>query len=120
MAEYSGRVKAGNLYGTLEMLVLQTLRDGGPLHGLQIVDRIRELSQRHLQVEVGALYPALHRLHHQGLVEGEWQISEKRRRAKFYDISPQGRAALQEEILSWTEHTQAVRDVLGLKEEESA
>lgn len=116
MAEHTGRVKAGNLYGTLEMLILQTLQQGGPLHGLQIAARIQERSQQHLQIEVGALYPALHRLQHQGLVEGEWQISEKRRRAKFYGISPKGSEALREEIRSWTEHTQAVRGVLGLEE----
>lgn len=110
-------VEAGNLYGSLEMLILKALHQSGPLHGLQIIDQIRDRSRRHFRIEVGALYPALHRLRFQELVEAEWRISEKGRRAKFYDITPTGVAALEEEIESWLRHTKAVAGLLGLSEE---
>ena len=67
-------------------------------------------------MEEGALYPALHRLERQGLVEGEWQISEKRRRARFYEITTAGKKALRAELKNWIEHTEAVGKVLGLRE----
>ena len=85
-------VQAGSLYGTLNLLVLRTLSAGEPLHGLEIQRRIRDVSREVLQIEVGALYPALHRLERDGLVTSEWGISERRRRAKFYLITEKGRA----------------------------
>ena len=65
-------------------------------------------------MEQGSLYPALHRLARQGLIEGEWRISAKRRRARFYDITSEGSKALRQEIKQWVKHTGAVNKVLGL------
>jgi PadR family transcriptional regulator len=112
----SGRAGPGALYGTLEMMILQTLSDAGPLHGLNIARRIEEVSDAFLRVEEGAMYPALHRLQRQGLIEGEWRISDKRRRARFYDITAAGKRALRTEVTDWVRHTEAVNKVLGLRE----
>ena len=114
MKPSDGRAGAGALYGTLEAMILKTLTDGGPLHGLQIADRIRARSGDLLRIEEGALYPALHRLQRLGFVEGEWRISDKRRRARFYDITPAGQQALTAELAAWQRHSEAVNKVLGL------
>ncbi len=106
----------GALYGTLEVMILNTLSDHGALHGLEIARRIEERSDAFLHVEEGALYPALHRLKRRGLIDGEWRISDKRRRARFYEITPRGKEALEEEVQTWLRHTNAVNKVLGLKE----
>ena len=108
-------IDSDTLYGTMNLLVLQALRDG-PLHGLAVSRRIETSSNGTLHVEEGALYPALHRLRRQGLIEGEWRISEKRRRARFYDITQAGVGALRNEIENWLRHTDAVSKVLGLSE----
>ncbi len=115
MTDDKGRVGAGTLYGTLDVMILKTLSDGGPLHGLSVARHIEEISDAFLRVEEGAMYPALHRLQRQGLVEGEWRISDKRRRARFYDLTPEGRKALAAELNDWVRHTDAVNKVLGLK-----
>lgn len=104
----------GAIYGTLDALVLRTLQADGPLHGLEIARLIERRSEDVLQVDEGALYPALHRLQRRGLIEGEWQISEKRRRARFYHITERGRRALEEELESWRRHTAAIGKVLGI------
>lgn len=104
----------GSLYGTLEVMILRTLKTSGPLHGLEIARLIQKTSSDVLHIEEGALYPALHRLKRQGLIAGEWRISEKRRRARFYDITTEGKTALRNEIKQWQKHTEAVNKVLGL------
>ncbi len=116
MTNSDGRAGAGALYGTLEMMILKTLADGGPLHGLQIATLIKERSEDLLKVEEGALYPALHRLKRQELIEGEWRISDKRRRARFYDLTPRGHVALEAELATWSRHARAVNKVLGVEE----
>ena len=116
MTNRERKAGAGALYGTLEVLILNTLKSSGVLHGLEVARLIQERSQDILQVEEGALYPALHRLERQGLVEGEWQISEKRRRARFYEITTAGKKALRTELKNWIQHTEAVGKVLGLRE----
>ena len=90
------------------MLILKTLRHGGAMHGLEIADRIASLTAERIRVEVGALYPALHRLERRGLLEGEWRKSDRGRRAKFYDLTAAGDEVLAEEIQSWREHTRAI------------
>ncbi len=115
MTAEQARVGAGAMYGTLDVMILKTLSDGGPLHGLSLARRIEEISDAFLQVEEGAMYPALHRLQRQGLIEGEWRISDKRRRARFYDLTAAGRKALAAELDDWVRHTSAVNKVLGLK-----
>jgi transcriptional regulator len=116
MKYVEGKAGPGALYGTLEVMVLNTLSERGPLHGLEIATIIEERSGELLQVEEGALYPALHRLKRQGFIEGEWRISDKRRRARFYEITDLGRNALQEERDRWVARTAAVNKVLGLEE----
>ena len=108
-----GKVDSDTLYGTLNLLVLGALEDG-TLHGLAIARKIREEAKEVLSVEEGALYPALHRLERDGLVEGSWGISGTRRRAKFYDLTKAGRSALQRERARWVRHTSAVASVLRL------
>ncbi len=114
MAPDIPRPRTSPLYGSLDLLILNVLRRDGPLHGLEIADRIRDRSDDHLKIEEGALYPALHRLQRQGLLLNEWRVSDKGRRAKFYDLSPSGTVALEEEIEQWRSHTRAVGLVLDL------
>jgi transcriptional regulator len=106
----------GAIYGSLDTLVLRTLDRTGPMHGLEIAQDIEARSEDVLNIDEGALYPSLHRLQQRGLIEGEWQISAKRRRAKFYEITDEGREALRAEVESWQKHTAAIGRVLGLEE----
>lgn len=108
------RVFSGSLYGTLNLLVLQTVAEGGSAHGLEIARRIRDRSEDGLKLEEGALYPALHRLEREGLLEGEWGRSESNRRAKYYALTPAGRERLEGEVRSWLRHTAAVCKVLDV------
>ncbi len=108
------RIDSGSLYGTLNLLVLRAA-DEGPLHGLAIARRIQADSDDVLQVEEGALYPALHRLERDGLLAAEWGVSENNRRARFYRLTPQGRAELEAEVARWTAHAGAVARVLGVE-----
>src|SRR6202050_4882522 len=92
---------AGELIqGTLEMLVLKALARG-PLHGYAVVEWIQQTSQQVLKVEEGALYPALHRLELRGLLQAEWGASENNRRAKFYQLTTEGKKRLNAESQSW-------------------
>ena len=103
---------ADSIYGTLNLLILRTL-DVGPVHGLGIKDAIAELTSGAIIVEVGALYPALHRLHRDGLVEAEWGRSDKGRRAKLYTLADKGRVSLEAEMRAWRRHVDAVSAVVG-------
>jgi transcriptional regulator len=107
------KVEADTLYGTLSLLVLQTIA-AGPLHGLEISRRIHEQAGEALKIDEGALYPALHRLERDGLVEGEWGVSEKRRRAKFYRLTERGAQRLRHDVQRWVRHANAVASVLGV------
>ncbi len=99
------------LQGTLDLLILQTLRDGSE-HGWAISQRIQERSQGVLEVNQGSLYPALHRLEQRGVLESEWSTSDNNRRAKFYRLTRAGRAALAAEMASWRRYVGAVELVL--------
>lgn len=104
---------AGNLYtGTLDLLILRTL-EREPLHGYGIALWIRNRTEGVLEVEQGALYPALHRLNRRGWIRGEWGETETGRRARFYALTGKGRNALRKETARWDEHAQAVYAVLG-------
>ena len=105
-------IDSTSLYGTLNLLVLGTLRHG-PLHGLAIARAIQRRSAEVLSVEEGALYPALHRLERDGLLASEWGTSENNRRAKFYRLTPAGSAHLEKESSRWLRHIGGVREVLG-------
>ncbi len=95
------------LPGTLDLLVLKAV-SLGKLHGYGVLLRIEQISGGALQIQQGALYPALYRLEHQGLIESEWGVSENNRRAKFYRLTPAGRARLSEEVVSWNRLADAI------------
>jgi PadR family transcriptional regulator, regulatory protein PadR len=88
------------LPGTLDLLILKAV-SLGRLHGYGVLLRIEQISDGALQIQQGALYPALYRLEHQGLIESEWGTSENNRRAKFYRLTASGRRRLGEEVASW-------------------
>jgi len=100
------------LQGTLDLLILRTL-SGGAKHGYQIARAIKESSQDVLHVEEGALYPALHRIEGRGWIEASWGVSENNRRAKFYELTDEGRAALEAQAQSWEEYVTAVGRVMS-------
>lgn len=106
------RIDSTSLYGTLNLLVLRALVEG-PLHGLAIMRAIIAGSGEALQVEEGALYPALHRLERDGLLAAEWGRSENNRRARFYRLTRKGRRELERETGRWVRHTEAVARLLG-------
>jgi transcriptional regulator len=115
------RRKGGRgFYGEIEILILKTLSHGNPMHGLAIIDAVRETSDDSLEIEDAALYPALHRLDRKGMLKGEWRISDKRRRAKFYEITAVGHEQLQRALEEWTAHTKAMGKVLDIVPEDLA
>jgi PadR family transcriptional regulator PadR len=101
------------LQGTLDLLILKTLAVTGPNHGYGIVRRIQQVTEDVLCVEEGSLYPALHRLAKQGCLDHEWRASENNRRAKFYRLTPRGRAQLRTEQSHWSRLSGAIDKVLG-------
>lgn len=104
-------INASRLYGTLNLLLLRALEDGD-LHGLDIRRRIEALAGAAVKIEEGALYPALHRLERDGLVDATWGMSDRRRRAKFYRLTKKGRKRLERETADWKEHVRAVARVV--------
>ena len=98
------------LQGTLDLLVLRTLRFG-PAHGHAIAKHIQRTSEE-LTIETGSLYPALHRLEAQGLVRAEWQHCHKGKRARYYRLTPAGRRHLTAEQSRWERFVRAVGRVL--------
>ncbi|HEY0970343.1 MAG TPA: PadR family transcriptional regulator [Gemmatimonadales bacterium] len=101
------------LQGTVDMLILKTLTLG-PLHGWAISHHVRQTSREVLQLNQGALYPALHRLEERGWVTAEWGVSENNRRARFYTLTAEGRAQLVAETHGWLEYVRAVQLVMQL------
>jgi transcriptional regulator len=102
------RNEAGELLqGTLEVLVLKALARGA-MHGYGIAEWVHQTSHQLLKVEEGALYPALHRLELRGLLKAKWGASENNRRAKFYELTADGRRRLEAETQRWTRLSAAV------------
>jgi transcriptional regulator len=99
------------LRGTLDLLVLRTLR-GGSSHGYAIAKAIRAVTDDVLSVEEGSLYPSLYRMEKRGWIQAEWGITDTKRRAKFYSLTRAGRAQLTAEESSWGQFTAAVGKVL--------
>jgi len=97
--------------GTLDLLILKTLALQ-PMHGWGIAQRIRQVSKEVLQVNQGALYPALHRLEQQGWIRAKWGESESNRRAKFYSLTPDGAKYLRRERAQWKRLSLAIELVL--------
>ena len=95
------------IQGTLDLLILRTL-SLEPRHGWAIAKRIEQVSNAALQITQGALYPALHRLEHQGWIRAKWRTSETGREAKFYELTRGGRAQLEKELVQWERLSNAV------------
>jgi transcriptional regulator len=107
---YQNRIEL--LQGTLDMLILQTLR-WGPQHGYGIGNAIRANSGDVLRVETGSLYPALHRLEKQGWVASEWKPTEAGQRAKFYRLTASGKRHLTTERSRWSQLTAAIAGAMN-------
>jgi PadR family transcriptional regulator PadR len=107
------------LQGTLDVLILKTL-SWGPLHGYAIARFIKRATGEVLQIEEGALYPALHRMERRGWIESDWGVSENNRRAKYYQLKPKGRKALRDETSTWHRYVEAVGMLLQLERPEPA
>jgi len=101
------------LPGTLDLLILRTLQTQ-PLHGWAISERIQQISEDVLQINQGSLYPALHRLEHQGWIEAEWAVSELGRRAKYYQLTTAGKKQLAVETGEWERMATAIGRVMKL------
>ena len=99
------------MQGTLDVLVLRTLA-WGTLHGYAISRWIRDRTDGTLEIEDAPLYKALHRLERLGYVEADWGLSENKRRARYYRLTPAGRAALSQKESAWRRYAAAVFRVL--------
>ena len=99
------------LQGTVDILVLQTLA-WGPAHGYAVANWIRDRTDGVLALEDGPLYKSLHRLERAGYVAAEWGLSENNRRARYYTLTPAGRAQLRAETATWRSYAAAVFKVL--------
>jgi PadR family transcriptional regulator PadR len=109
--------RADLLPGTLDLLILKAV-SLGPLHGYAVLLRIEQITGGALLVEQGALYPALARLEHRGLLDAEWGVSDNNRRAKFYKLTPAGKKALKLERESWDRLSTAMQAALDARPEE--
>jgi transcriptional regulator len=98
--------------GTLDMLILKTLARRGELHGFQIADAIQETSEDVLHVEEGSLYPALQRMLIKGWIVGVWGKTEENRRARYYQLTPQGRSHLETELERYSRVAQAIARIV--------
>ena len=99
------------LQGTVDILVLQTLA-WGPMHGYAVASWIRQRTDGVLELEDAPLYKALHRLERQGYVAAEWGVSENNRRARYYQLTAEGRRQLHAEAATWRRYAEAVFKVL--------
>jgi transcriptional regulator len=99
------------LPGTLDMLILKAV-SLKPLHGYGVLLRIGQISKDALQIPQGSLYPALHRLEHQGLLTARWGESENKRKAKYYTVTPAGRKRLRDETAGWNRLASAIAAAL--------
>ena len=104
------------LKGTLEYLVLKTLSGAESLHGFEILDWISDATDETLLVEEGALYPTLHRMERRGWIEGEWGVSPKGRRAKYYRLTNRGAKALSRQESTWNRYVAAVAKIAARAE----
>ena len=108
---------AALLPGTLDVLILKAV-SLGRLHGYGVLLRIEQISGGALQIQQGALYPALYRLEHQGLIDSDWGTSENNRKAKYYRLTALGRRRLSDETVSWNRLAQAMARSLSATPQE--
>jgi transcriptional regulator len=113
MSRREASVPRDTLQGTLDLLVLRTLARG-PEHGYGITCHILAVSQNQLRVEEGSLYPALHRLELDGIIDSEWGLSSNNRRAKYYRLTALGRKQLVKEANNWSRLAQAIARVMEM------
>jgi transcriptional regulator len=104
-------IKSEMPQGTLDMVILQVVA-AGPIHGYALAQRIRLISRDLLQIQQGSLYPALHRLENRGLLTADWKPTETGRDAKFYRLTPKGRAQLKAETANWARLSKAIALIL--------
>jgi transcriptional regulator len=97
--------------GTLDLLILKTIALE-PLHGWAVAQRIRQMSRKTLLVGPGALYPALHKLEHNGWITSEWSVSENGRRAKYYTLTRAGKKILEREAAQWERLSAAISRIV--------
>ena len=102
------------LQGTLDVLILTALA-GPPLHGYDVVEWIRATTGGSVEVDDGALYMALHRMERRGWLIAEWRVSPKGRRAKYYQLTSEGRKALRAGERNWTKFADAVAKVFAAR-----
>jgi transcriptional regulator len=98
--------------GTLDTLILKAL-SWGSMHGYGIGRWIRQTTDEELEINEGALYPALHRMQKKGWLEEQWGVTETNREAKFYSLTPEGRSQLTSEIARWKRYANAVTAALS-------
>ena len=100
--------------GTFDLLILKTL-SWGPMHGLGILRWIEDVTQNRLQIEEGALYPALHRLEQRQWLDSEWGLTANSRKAKYYRLTALGRRQLAAQLSKWSRYTEAVGMVIAAR-----
>ena len=105
------------LPGTLDLLILKSV-SLGKLHGYAVLLRIEQITAGALQIQQGALYPALYRLERQGLIESEWGVSDNNRRAKYYKLTTLGRQRMRDEVASWNRVSEAMATALRATSQE--
>ena len=99
------------LRSSVDLIILKAL-SWGPRHGYAIAEWIDQATRATILIEEGTLYPALHRLERKGWVEAEWGVSDNNRRAKFYDLTRDGRSQLRRETPTWLRHAEAIASAL--------
>ena len=104
------------LKGTLDLMILKSL-SWGATHGYGVTKWIRQTTDGTLDIDDGALYPALHRLERRGWIEAEWGVSENNRRAKYYRLTREGRGQLRRELTSWTRFAEALSKIVNATEQ---
>jgi transcriptional regulator len=103
--------RVDNLQGSLELLILKTL-DHGPNHGFGITSHVKHASEELLKIEEGSLYPALHRMEREKLINGAWSTTDSGRRARLYTITPGGKRRLADARENWKAVARGVKKVL--------
>ena len=100
------------IQGTLDVMILKSL-SWGPMHGFAIAKWIRLTTEDVLQIDDGALYPALHRMEFRGFIDADWDLTENKRRAKYYRLTAKGKQQLRVRASSWDRYSAAVSKVIG-------
>ena len=108
----AGDTQSDLVQGTLHMLILKTLALA-PMHGYGIGVRLEQISKGVFRVNAGSLFPALRRLERDGLIAGEWRITENNRQAKYYSLCPEGRRTLKRETRDWKVQATAITRILA-------